>query len=126
MFLRGYPLEAIGPRRDGEPVGGRILNKYEAELGILLFQTPQLSLAPYLFADAANAWNGFDDYDPSQLFRSAGFGARVFLPILGLVDLSMGYQIDTFNAFDSSGRSLFGSGEDGLPGWRFQFSLGGR
>lgn len=126
VFLRGYPLEAIGPRREGEPVGGRILNKYEAELGMLLFQTPQLSLAPYLFADAANAWNGFDDYDPSQLFRSAGFGARVFLPILGLVDLSMGYQIDTFNAFDASGRSLFGSGEDGLPGWRFQFSLGGR
>jgi outer membrane protein insertion porin family len=117
VFLRGYPLEAIGPRRDGAPVGGRILNKYEAELGLVLLQTPQLSLAPYLFADAANTWDGLDDYDPSRLFRSAGVGARVFLPILGLVDLSMGYQIDRFEALGD---------ESGDPGWRFQFSLGGR
>lgn len=126
VFLRGYPLEAIGPRENGVPVGGRILNKYEAELGLVLFQTPQLSLAPYVFADAANTWNGLDDYDPSRLFRSAGFGARVFLPILGLVDLSMGYQIDAFSAVDDEGRAVFGNGEDGQPGWRFQFSLGGR
>ena len=117
VFLRGYPLEAIGPRRDGVSVGGRILNKYEAELGLVLLQTPQLSLAPYLFADAANAWAGFDDFDPSRLYRSAGFGARVFLPILGLVDLSMGYQIDPFQPLGD---------EDGRPQWRFQFSLGGR
>ena len=121
VFLRGYPLEAISPRRDGEPVGGRILNKYEAELSAVLLQTPQLSFAPYLFADAANAYDGFNDYDPSRLFRSAGVGARVFLPILGLVDLSLGYQID---AFDPVG--VGGNGESGEPQWRFQFSLGGR
>ena len=122
VFLRGYPIEAIGPRQDGQPVGGRILNKYEAELGILLFQTPQLSLAPYLFADAANTYNGFADYDPSRLYRSAGVGARVFLPILGLVDLNMGYQIDSFTPLDTSNRAI----QDAQPHWRFQFSLGGR
>ncbi len=119
VFLRGYPLEAISPRRDGEPVGGRILNKYEAELSAVLIQTPQLSFAPYLFADAANAYDGFGDYDPSKLYRSAGVGSRIFLPILGLVDLSLGYQIDSFEAID-------GSGQVEEPQWRFQFSLGGR
>ncbi len=122
VFLRGYPLEAIGPRQDGQSVGGRILNKYEAEVGLLLFQTPQLSLSPYLFADAANTYDGFDDYDPARLFRAAGVGARVFLPILGLVDLSMGYQIDPFTPLGTSRGEI----EDAQPGWRFQFSLGGR
>ena len=119
VFMRGYPLRAIGPRQNGEPVGGRILNKYEAELGIVLLQTPQLSFAPYLFADAANTYDSFDDYDPARLFRSAGVGARIFLPILGLVDLNMGYQIDDY--VPVPGRD--GTGE---PGWHFQFSLGGR
>jgi len=122
VFLRGYPLEAIGPRLDGDPVGGRILNKYEAELGIVLLQTPQLSLQPYLFADAANTYDSFADYDPARLYRSAGLGARIFLPILGLVDLNLGYQIDSFTPLSTAAGDI----QDGQPHWRFQFSLGGR
>lgn len=122
VFLRGYPLEAIGPRLNGQSVGGRILNKYEAELGILLFQTPQLSLAPYLFVDAANTYNGFEDYDPARLYRAAGVGSRIFLPILGLVDINMGYQIDEFTPLSTSASDI----QDAQPHWRFQFSLGGR
>ena len=121
VFLRGYPIESIGPRENGVPVGGRVHNKYEAELGMVLLQSPQLSFAPYLFADAANTWDSFDEYDPSRLFRSAGLGARVFLPILGLVDVNYGYQID---AFDPEG--VVGDADGGVPQWRFQFSLGGR
>ncbi len=116
VFMRGYPLESIGPRENGEPVGGRILNKYQAEVQWLALQTPQLTFAPYLFLDAANTWDSFSDYDPSRLYRSAGVGARVFLPILGLVDLTYGRQIDAFDAIP---------GDDGLPKWDFQFTLGG-
>ena len=116
IYLRGYPSTAIGPRRSGDPVGGRILNKYQAELQLVALQTPQLSVAPYVFADAANAWDGFSDYDPSQLYRSAGFGARVILPIVGLVDLNYGYGIDPFDPVSTN--------DDGLPGWRGQVTLG--
>lgn len=114
VFMRGYPLQAISPRRGDETIGGTILNKYSAELKILGIDTPQLRLAPYLFFDAANTWNGFKSYDPTQLYRSAGVGAKVFLPILGMVELSYGYNFDGFPA----------SGSQGLPQWRFQFSLG--
>ena len=120
MFLRGYPFEAIGPRRNGVPVGGTILTKYEAELSYLLLQTPQLSAAPYLFVDAANTYAGLGDFDPSRLFRSAGVGAKLFLPIVGLVDISYGYQIDPFVEFEGGAPQLQESQ------WRFQFSLGGR
>lgn len=119
VFLRGYPLEAIGPRRLGAPVGGRILNRYAAEVQWIALQSPQLTLAPYLFADAANTWDSFADYDPARLYRSAGIGSRVFLPILGMVDLNWAYRIDSFDAIP--GRS-----DSTRPGWHFQLSLGGR
>jgi outer membrane protein insertion porin family len=98
-------------------VGGRILNHYQTEIQWRALQSPQLTFAPYLFLDAANAWDSFDDFDPSRLYRSAGFGSRVFLPILGLVDLSYGYQIDAFEPLSNS--------DTGTPRWRFQLSLGG-
>ena len=120
VYMRGYPLQSIGPRQGGEPVGGRILNKYQAEVQWLALQSPQLTFAPYIFLDAANTWDSFADYDPSRLYRSAGFGARVFLPIVGLVDLTLGRQIDQFEP----SRAL-GAAETGLPKWDFQFTLGG-
>ncbi|MDX1438361.1 MAG: outer membrane protein assembly factor BamA [Rubricoccaceae bacterium] len=117
IYMRGYPLEAISPRESGQTVGGRVLNKYSGEIQLVAIQSPSFSFAPYAFADAANTWDSFGDYDPGKLFRSAGFGARIFLPILGMLDLNYGYQIDSFLP-----RS---SGDSGVPQWRFQFSLGG-
>ncbi len=120
VYMRGYPTLAISPLQNGRRVGGRILNKYSAEARIVAIQTPQFSAAPYLFLDAANTWNGFDDYNPTKLFRSAGFGAKLFLPFLGLVDLNYGYQIDSFTDIRGSTPTEI------APQWRFQFSLGGQ
>ena len=119
VFLRGYPVEVVGPRLNGAAAGGRILTKYSSELALVALQTPQLSLAPYLFAEAGNTYDGLRDFDPGRLYRSAGVGLRVFLPILGLVDLNYGYQIDPYTPFPNNS-------DDGLPKWRFQFSLGGQ
>jgi outer membrane protein insertion porin family len=116
IYMRGYPAAAIGPRRGDEPVGGTILNKYTSELKWLAIQTPQLSAAPYVFLDAANTWNGFNSYNPSELFRSGGVGMRLFLPILGMLEIAYGYNFDTFDAISSR--------HDGGNQWYFQFSLG--
>ncbi|MEM1041527.1 MAG: outer membrane protein assembly factor BamA [Bacteroidota bacterium] len=120
VFMRGYPTLAITPVQNGRRVGGRILNKYSMEARVVAIQTPQFTAAPYLFVDAANTWNSFDDYNPTKLFRSAGFGAKLFLPFLGLIDLNYGYQIDSFT--DIRGNAPLEIG----PQWRFQFSLGGQ
>lgn len=117
IYMRGYPLAALGPRDlENEPRGGRILNRYTGELRWMAVQSQSLQAAPYLFMDAANTWNSFGTYNPASLFRSAGMGVRLFLPILGMVELAYGYNYDTFSPINSR--------HDGTNRWTFQFSLG--
>lgn len=117
VYMRGYPLGALGPRsEDNDPFGGRILNKYSAELRWMAIRSEQLQAAPYAFLDAANAWDGLDSYNPTDLYRSAGFGMRFFLPILGMVEMAYGYNFDTFEPINNK--------HDGSKKWTFQFSLG--
>lgn len=116
VYMRGYPISVIGPRSDNDPVGGLILNKYSGELRWQAIQSPSLQASPYLFVDAANTWNSFSAYNPSSLFRSAGLGVKVFLPILGMVELAYGRNLDTFVPIDG--------GDTGEKKWLFQFTIG--
>ena len=43
-------------------------------------------------------------------------GVRLFLPILGMVELAYGYNLDEYVPLDG--------GIDGGKSWNFQFSLG--
>ncbi|MFO8099866.1 MAG: outer membrane protein assembly factor BamA [Salinibacter sp.] len=120
IFMRGYPRGVIGPkvRRGGslQPQGGRLLNKYTSELRWKAVESQQLQARPYLFFDAAGSWNDVQSYNPSNLYRSAGLGVKLFLPIVGMLEFNYGYNFDEFEPLES--------GSDGMPGWTFQFSLG--
>ena len=114
--LKGFPGGfggSITPFVNGEGVGGQMYTKYFTEMRYPLVATEQVQLIPYLFAEAGNAYLKPSHFDPFNVKRSAGFGMRVFLPILGLVDLSYGYRFD------------------GIPGtsiepgkWEFLFNIG--
>lgn len=119
VYMRGYPSRVLGPRRDNEAIGGRILNKFTSELRLLAVQTPQLTAAPYVFMDAANTWDQIHTYNPRQLYRSAGLGARLFLPILGMLEIAYGYNFDEFTPISAQN-----SNHDGSRKWFFQFTLG--
>lgn len=114
--LRGFPGGqggSISPYVNNQPVGGRIYNKYSAEMRYPLVSTAQLQLIPYVFAEAGNVYRTFSTYDPFNVKRVSGFGTRIFLPILGLVDLSYGYRFDGV-----AGTSI-------LPRkWEFLFNIG--
>ncbi len=97
--LRGYPDNAIGPRQLGATeanpaIGGNILSKYTLELRypITLNQAAPIWLVG--FAEAGNTWLGFDKFKPFELKRSAGIGARVMLPMVGLLGVDWGYGFD--------------------------------
>ena len=78
-------------------------------------QTEQLQLIPYTFFDAGNSYLSFSEYDPFELKRSTGFGVRLLLPILGLVDLSYGYRFDGIQGTNPA----VSAGE-----WEFLFNIG--
>lgn len=115
VYMRGYPFASLGPQSGGRAIGGRILNRYSTELRLLAVQSPQLQAAPYLFFDAANTWDSFDTYNPAQLYRSAGVGARLFLPILGMIEFAYGWNLDEYPQRGS---------DNGLREGRFQFTIG--
>lgn len=118
--MRGYPggfTESIAPVVDGEKVGGRIYNKYSVELRYPAVANEQIQVIPYTFADAGNAFVDFDSFDPFNVKRSVGVGVRLFLPILGLVDLSYGYRMDGVPSAING--SAVHAGE-----WEFLFNIG--
>lgn len=114
--LRGYPgglNESIAPVVNGRQVGGRIFAKYTLEMRYPAISSDQLQLIPYVFFDAGNSYANFSDFDPFNLKRSVGLGTRLFLPVLGLVDLSYGYRLDGVE------------GTSVTPGqWEFLFNIG--
>jgi outer membrane protein insertion porin family len=115
--LRGFPggiNGTIAPQIDGEQVGGQAFTKYTFEMRYPAINNEQLQLIPYAFFDAGNSYLNFQRFDPFNVKRATGFGTRIFLPILGLVDLSYGYRLD---------------GIDGVNGvqagqWEFLFNIG--
>ena len=116
--MRGYPGgigQSIAPFVDGVQVGGRLFNKFTLEMRYPAVQNEQLQLIPYTFVDAGNSYLNFSEYDPFELKRSAGVGVRLFLPILGLVDLSYGYRFDGV----SGTRPAVEAGN-----WEFLFNIG--
>jgi outer membrane protein insertion porin family len=49
------------------------------------------------FADAANGWDNFKQYNPTKLNRDVGIGIRIFLPMFGLLGLDYGIGLDRYN-----------------------------
>lgn len=117
--LRGYPgstTESIAPIVNGRKVGGRMFSKYSLELRYPAVSNEQVQIIPYTFTDAGNSYIDFDHFDPFRVKRSLGVGVRLYLPILGLIDLSYGYRLDGVRTPGTS---------DVMPGeWEFLFNIG--
>lgn len=113
ISMRGYADHSLTPLNSaGRPIGGNVYNKFTAELRYPVSLNPMATIYALVFAEAGNAWGSFQDYNPYDLKRSAGFGVRVFLPMFGLLGLDWGYGFDEIQ------------GRPGDNGGRFHFSIG--
>ncbi|MEX1010778.1 MAG: outer membrane protein assembly factor BamA [Balneolaceae bacterium] len=119
--MRGFPggtTGVISPLdEDLNLIGGRAFTKYTMELRYPAVTTDQVQLFPYLFMDAGNTYSDLQTFDPFDVKRVLGVGARIYLPILGLIDLSYGYRLDGTPA------SLRGPGLE-AGRWEFLFNMG--
>lgn len=101
--LRGYPNNSITPpdyeRNTGlnNPdliKGGIVYNKFGLELRYPVSTGNAATIYGFVFTEAGNNWNNYQDFNPFNLYKSAGFGARIFMPAFGLIGLNWAYGFD--------------------------------
>lgn len=106
--MRGYSNESLTPLYYyNENVGGTIYNKNTIELRYPLSLNPSATIYALTFLEAGNSWLKFDDFDPFALYRSAGFGVRIFLPMFGVLGLDWGYGFDDVPGLPSANKGQF-------------------
>lgn len=105
--LRGYTNNSLTP---GD--GGNLYNKFSMELRYPLSLNPSATFYGLAFIEGGNAWNEFADYNPFNLKRSAGFGVRVYMPMIGMLGVDWGYGFDEI------------PGKTGVNGSQIHFVIG--
>ncbi len=107
IALRGYKDHSLNP------VGGaNLYSKYTIELRYPIILKEMASLYVLGFLEGGNAWHELNEFNPFSLYRSAGVGARLFVPMLGLVGIDYGYGFDPV------------PNKSGVNGWNMSFSFG--
>lgn len=107
--LRGYANQTVSQHLTA---GGSIYSKYYLEMRYPLSLDPSATVYATAFAEAGNAWDSFDKFNPFEVKRSLGFGIRIFMPMFGLLGVDFGHGYD----------SLEGATEK--SGWQTHFSIG--
>lgn len=93
ISLRGYkdPILDVSTANEG---GAAIYNKFNVELRYLVLAKPSMTAWVQVFAEAGNAWSSFKDYNPFDLKRTVGIGARLHLPAFGTFGVDWGIGFD--------------------------------
>lgn len=92
IALRGYGGSSgtvVSPT-----TGGTVIAKYAVELRYPVSLNPNATIYGLVFAEAGNTYNGFKDFNPFNVKRSAGAGVRVFLPMFGMLGVDFAWGFD--------------------------------
>ena len=105
--MRGYDDEALTVRENGNYVGGTIFNKFTAELRYPITLNPSATIYVLAFVEAGNTWTDKRQYSPFNLYKSAGLGVRIYLPMFGLLGFDWGYGFDEVPGLKDAAGSRF-------------------
>lgn len=119
--LRGYqnnqitpPYNAIEGASQDQIKGGIVYDKFGIELRYPITTGNAATIYGFTFAEAGNNWYNYADFNPFQMYKSAGFGARIFMPAFGLIGLNWAYGFDPFPLGSANPKS----------GAQFHFTIG--
>lgn len=101
-FILGYDVIAQRGYRDASVITGAantndaaiVYNKYVTEVRYAISTNPAATIFALGFVEAGNSWANYRDYSPFNFYRSAGIGARIFMPAFGMLGLDMGWPFD--------------------------------
>lgn len=102
VSMRGYTDESLAPE-----CGGVIYQKFTLELRYPITLNPSATIFLLGFMEAGNCWESFQTYQPFKMYRSAGVGVRVYLPMFGLLGLDWGYGFDAVPGKSDANKSQF-------------------
>ncbi|MGF1534540.1 MAG: outer membrane protein assembly factor BamA [Bernardetiaceae bacterium] len=111
ISLRGYDDNSVTPNETRQE-GGAIYNKFVLELRHPVTLGQAASIYVLAFAEGGNTWNDGQLFNPFDVKRSAGVGARIFMPAFGLLGVDWGYGFDQI------------PGALGASGQQFHFMIG--
>jgi outer membrane protein insertion porin family len=105
--MRGYDDSSLTPTVDGTAVGGTIFNKFTVELRYPISLNPSATIYLLAFAEAGKSWLDKRLYSPFNLYKSAGVGIRIYLPMFGLLGFDWGYGFDEVPGDEDANGSRF-------------------
>ncbi len=95
-----YATETIGLRGydngDLTPWGqeGYAYTRMGVELHFPFMLQPTTTIYGLGFVEGGNAWTSVKNFSPFELKRSAGFGVRIYLPMVGMMGIDWAYGFD--------------------------------
>jgi len=93
--LRGYDDPLAGGSYS--TWGGKTMLKTTFEIRFPLIPNP--TMYGMLFAEGGNTWVDLSHTDPFDLRRSVGIGARIFMPMIGMIGFDYAYGYDYQDAY---------------------------
>lgn len=109
IALRGYGNNSLTPRDKNSTnfVGGNVYDKFTVEMRYPLSLNPNATIYGLAFLEGGNAWKSFKEFNPYNMYKSAGFGVRIFLPMFGMLGLDWGYGFDKIPGFSDAAGGQF-------------------
>lgn len=102
--LRGYDNNSLSPS-----TGASVFDRYTLEIRQPIIESAAATIWVLGYLEGGNSWESIKQFQPFNMYNSAGFGVRLFMPaMLGLIGVDWGYGFD--------GGSIGGS--------HFHFSIG--
>ena len=101
--LRGYDNGSLTP----QGASGYAYDRFTLELRYPLMLGASTNIYALAFAEGGNAWTSVKKFNPFDMKRSAGFGVRIFLPMVGLLGIDWAYGFDALHGTRSYSGSQF-------------------
>ena len=110
IAMRGYANGTVIPESTGGGnaqniavrSGSPIYARYQLELRHPIMLNEQATVFALAFAEAGNTWNTFREFNPFKVRRTVGVGARIFLPIFGMLGIDYGHAFDPIPGMQES------------------------
>lgn len=102
IALRGYSAGSLSPAS-----GANVFDKFTLDIRYPISLNPMATIYVLSFFEAGNSWANFEGFSPFKMYRSAGIGLRLYMPMFGLIGIDWGYGFDKVPGSPTAGGSQF-------------------